>query len=133
MTLAQDEDTNVVGRLELIARDAERLVGLHADLLRSELRQSAARATPALASIGAGAGLAAAGGLLGSLAVVHALNRATRLPLWGCYGLVGGLLGAAAAGLLGSGVRQISEVSFIPRETIATLKEDLEWVKGKTR
>jgi hypothetical protein len=131
--LAQDETPGVVERLAPIAHDAERLVGLHAELLRSELRQSAAQAAPALASLGAGAGLAVAGGLLGSLAMVHALHRATRLPLWGCYGLVGGLLGAAGAGLVGSGVRQISEVSFIPRETIATIKEDFEWVKGKTK
>jgi hypothetical protein len=46
---------------------------------------------------------------------------------------VGGLLGAAGAGLMGSGVRQVTEISFIPHETIATLKDDLEWVKGKTK
>lgn len=131
--LSEDETPNVGERLEPIARDAERLAGLHADLLRSELRQSAAAATPALISLGAGAGLAVAGGLLGSLAIVHALHRASRLPLWGCYGLVGGLLGAAGAGLVGSGARRVSEVSFIPHETLATLKEDFEWVQGKTK
>jgi hypothetical protein len=131
--LTQDETPGVVDRLEAIAQDAERLVSLHADLLRSELRESTAQAVPALASLGAGAGLAVAGGLLGSLAVVHALHRATRLPLWGCYGLVGGLLGAAGAGLAGSGARRLSKVQLIPRETLATLKEDLEWVRNKTQ
>lgn len=131
--MAQDETLDVGERLEPIAHDAERLVGLHAELLRSELRQSAAQITPAMVSLGAGAGLAAAGGLLGSLAIVHALHRTTRLPLWGCYGVVGGLLGAAGAGLLGSGARQISEVELIPRETLATLKEDFQWVTGKTK
>ena len=131
--MAQDESPNLVERLAPIVHDAERLVDLHAELLRSELQQSAARVMPALASIGAGAGLAAAGGLLGSLAVVHALHRTTRLPLWGCYGLVGGLLGAAGVGLLGSGGRQLSGVSLIPHETIATLKEDLGWITGKAR
>jgi len=131
--LAKDEPKSVPERLEPIAHDAERLVRLHAELLQSELRQSVAEASSALASLGVGAGLAVAGGLLGSLAVVHALHRATRLPLWGCYGLVGGMLGAAGAGLVGSGVRQISSVDFIPRETIATLKDDLEWVKKRTK
>lgn len=120
-------------RFEPAAHDAERLVSLHGDLLRSELRQSTAQAVPALASIGTGAGLALASGLLGSLAIVHGLHRATRLPLWGCYGLVGGILGAAGAGLMASGARQISEVSFIPHETLATLKEDLQWVRGTTK
>jgi hypothetical protein len=131
--LAQDEPQHISERLEPVAHDAERLLVLHAELLQSELRQSAAQASSALASLGAGAGLAVAGGLLGSLAVVHALHRATRLPLWGCYGLVGGMLGAAGAALAGSGVRQISTVDFIPRETLATLKDDVNWVKGTTK
>jgi hypothetical protein len=132
-TLAQDETENVVDRLAPIAQDVERLVDLHAELLRSELRESAAQIRPALTSLGVGAGFAAAAGLLGTLAIVHGLQRTTRLPLWGCYGLVGGLLGAAGAGLMGSGARQFSGVNFIPRQTIATLKEDLKWVSGKTK
>jgi hypothetical protein len=127
-----DETSSLGERLQPIAQDTEQLLALHADLLHSELRQSVAQVTPALTSVGVGAGLAVASGLLGSLAVVHALNRATRLPLWGCYGLVAGVLGAAGAGFMGSGARQLSGISLIPRETIATLKEDLKWVKGKT-
>lgn len=128
------DDTPDVGKqLHTIAHDAERLADLHVELLRSELRQSAAQAAPALVSLGAGAGLAVAGGIVGSLALVHALHRATRVPLWGCYGLVSGLLGASAVGLLGSGARQLAQVNVIPHETIATLKEDLEWLKGKTK
>jgi hypothetical protein len=127
------EPKDVSERLEPVVEDAERLMLLHAELLQSELRQSATQASSAMASLGVGTGLAVAGGLLGSLAVVHALHRATRLPLWGCYGLVGGMLGAAGAGLVGSGVRQISTVDFIPRETLATLKDDLEWIKKRTK
>src|SRR4051812_37711906 len=115
MTLAQDETFG--DRLEPIAQDVRRLADLHVDLLRSELRQSTAQATPALASLAVGASLVAASGLLGSLALVHALHRGTRLPLWSCYGLVSGLFGVAGAGLLSSGTHQISEISFIPRET----------------
>ena len=133
MTLAHDENPKLSERLVPIAHDAERLAGLHADLLRSELRQAANEASPALFSLGAGAGLAVTGGLLASLALVHGLNRSTRLPLWGCYGLVGGVFGALGAGLMGAGARQIASVSLIPYQTIATLKEDLEWVKGTTK
>jgi hypothetical protein len=131
--LAKDITSKVVEGIEPIAEDAERLIELHAELLRSELRQTAAEATPAIVSLGAGAGLAAVGGLLGSLAVVHGLQRTTRMPLWTCYGLVGGVLGAVGAGLMGSGGRKLSGVSLVPYETIAALREDLEWVKGRTR
>jgi hypothetical protein len=131
--LVQDIASKVVDEIEPAAQDAGRLVELHVDLLRSEIRQTASEVAPAAASLAAGAGLAAAGGLLGSLALVHGLHRTGRLPLWGCYGLVGGLLGAVGAGLMGSGGRRLSQVDVVPRETLATLKEDLEWVRGKTR
>ena len=131
--MAKDIASKATEQIEPIVQDAERLVQLHVDLLRSELRQSAGEVAPALASLGAGAGLAAAGGLLGSLALVHGLRRTTRMPLWTCYGLVGGVLGAVGFGLMGSGGRRLSGVSIVPYETLAVLKEDLEWVKGKTK
>lgn len=131
--MADHEKLSPWEQIKPIAQDAERLMGLHADLLRSELRESVGEISPALASIGAGAGLAAAGGFLGSLMLVHGLHRSTRLPLWGCYGLVGGLLGAVGVGLMGTGARRLSTASLIPHETIATLKEDLEWIREKTK
>lgn len=131
--MAKDITSKFTEQIEPVVQDAEKLVGLHVDLLRAELRQAAGEASPALASLGAGAGLAAAGGLLGSLALVHGLQRTTRMPLWTCYGLVGGVLGAVGVGLMGAGGRRLSDVGFIPYETLAALKEDLEWVKGKTK
>ena len=131
--MAKDITSKFTEQIEPVVQDAEKLVGLHVDLLRAELRQAAGEASPALASLGAGAGLAAAGGLLGSLALVHGLQRTTRMPLWTCYGLVGGVLGAVGVGLMGTGGRRLSEVGFVPYETLAALKEDLEWVKGKTK
>lgn len=128
--MANDVEPGLAEQVGPIVQDAERLVGLHVDLLRSELGQSASAVAPALASLGAGAGLAAAGGLLGAHALVHGLHRSGRVPLWGCYALVGGLLGAAGAGLMAAGGRRLSGVSLVPRETLATLWEDLEWVKG---
>jgi hypothetical protein len=130
--LAYKKKTGPRELIEPIVQDAGRLAGLHVDLLRSELHQTAGEISPALVALGAGAGLAATGGLLGSLMLVHGLHRSTRLPLWGCYGLVGGVLGAVGMGLMGTGTRRLSRVSLIPYETIATLKEDLEWIKEKT-
>lgn len=112
-----------------ILQDLERLVGQQFDLLRAEVRQGLERAKSAAVSFGAGGGLLAAGGVLGVLALVHGLHKATRLPLWSCYGLVGSLLGAAGAGLLANGVRQAAGVNLIPEQTGAALKENLSWLK----
>jgi hypothetical protein len=87
---------------------------------------------PAFLAIGAGAGLAVADGLPGSFMLVHRPNRTTRLPLWGCFGLMGELRATIGVGLVGMGTRRLSGVSVLRRETIATLRDDLEWVRRKT-
>jgi hypothetical protein len=130
--MAKDGTSALVEEVQPIVHDAERLASLHTELLRSELRQAVAAVSPALSSIGTGVGLAAAGGLLASLALVHGLHRSSRLPLWGCYGAVGALLGTVGAGLMGSGGRRLLSVDLIPHETLATIREDIAWVKAKT-
>jgi hypothetical protein len=40
--MPKDEKSDLVAQLQPIARDAERLTALHAELLRSELRQTTA-------------------------------------------------------------------------------------------
>ncbi len=129
--VAKTELHDMASLVGSIARDAERLVGQHVDLLRSELRQGVREAPAALAAIGAGAGLVVAGGVLGSMMVVHGLHKSTRIPLWGCYGLVGGVLAAVGGGLIAAGTRRAAAISLVPRETIAALGEDLEWLKDQ--
>ena len=114
-----------------IAQDTERLVGQHAALLRSELREGLRGAPAAMAAIGAGAGLVAAGGILGSLMLVHGLHKSTRIPLWGCYGLVGSVLAAVGGGLVMAGTRRTAALRVVPRETIAAFGEDFQWLKDQ--
>jgi len=114
-----------------IARDGERLLAQHVELLRNELREEVREAGLAAASAGAGAGLVAAGSVMGALMLVHGLHRHTRLPLWGCYGLVGGLLTTFGTGLIASGAARAARIDLVPRETIAALREDVEWLKDQ--
>ena len=79
--------------------------------------------------MGAGTVLVATGGILTTLMLVHGLQRATRLPLWGCYGLVGGAVGAFGAGLLVGGMRKAGDVHLaVPPQSLAALKENLAWI-----
>jgi len=114
-----------------VAGDVERLVAQHAALAREELRDGLGRVPAAAAAIGAGAGLVAAGGVLGTLMLVHGLHRSTRIPLWGCYGLVGGAFAAAGCGFIASGTRRAAGIRLVPRETIAALREDISWLKDQ--
>ena len=117
--------------LGAVLRDAEALAGQHVALLRAELRHELVEAGLAAASVGVGASLTAAAGVLGSLMLVHKLHDSTRVPLWGCYGLVGGALGAVGVGLLASGLGRAAAVDLVPRQTGAALREDFEWVKDQ--
>jgi hypothetical protein len=129
---ARTDGPDWTGLVGAISRDAERLWDQHVALLRTEMREGLRQVPPAAASVGAGAGLLATAGVLGALMLVHGLHRSTRIPLWGCYGLVGAAMAAAGAGLVAQGARQITMLSLVPRETVAALREDLEWVKGQT-
>jgi hypothetical protein len=114
-----------------VVDDTQRLLGQQMDLLRSEVRQGLERARSAAVSLGTGAGLTAAGGLLSTFMLVHGLNRATRLPLWACYGVVGGLLGAAGLRLLAVGRREAQGVRLVPEQTVEALQENLSWLKDQ--
>lgn len=115
-----------------IVEDSETLIGQQVSLLRSEVRRELQQAGGAASSLGAGVALVATGGVLTSLMVVHALHRSTRLPLWGCYGLVGGLLGAVGTGMVASGLRGAAGIRLAPPpQTLGALKENLAWLKDQ--
>ena len=117
--------------LREILLDAETLLGQQFELLRAELRQELRQVRGAALSMGAGSALVAAGGMLTILMAVHGLHRSTRLPLWACYGLVGGLVGGAGGGLLARGARRAAAVPLVPVQTVEALKENIAWLKNQ--
>lgn len=122
-----DRDASLGTLVGRIADDAKTLLGQQVELFRAEVGQELRRAGGAAASVAAGGGLAAAGGLLTGFMLAHLLNRTTGLPLWACYGLVGGGLGAAGAKLLLAGRDGFAKLRPLPQTTEA-LGENLEWL-----
>lgn len=114
-----------------VVANAETLIVQHLDLLRSEVKQELRQARDAALSLSAGATLVAVGGVMGAMMTVHAVHRASRLPLWASYGLVGGVLGAAGVVLLASGGRRAASLSLVPEQTVEALKENLAWAKDQ--
>jgi hypothetical protein len=126
---SDDAEPDLMALIKEIVHDSEVLAGQQVRLLRTELREELVHAREAALLLGAGAGLAATGGVFSALALVHALHKATRLPVWVCYGLVGGLLGAAGAGLLSSGRERAAGLRLPPPQTMAALRENLAWLE----
>jgi len=117
-------------RLSEIADLVAQLAGQQFRLLASEVRQDARNTGEAALCFGGAAGMFAAGGVLSTLALVHLLHRATRLPLWTCYGIAAGLAGGTGVGLVAAGRAKAAAVQLpaLP-ETAAGLKENLAWIR----
>jgi Putative Actinobacterial Holin-X, holin superfamily III len=84
-------------------------------------------------SLGIGIGIAAVGGLLLILMLVHLLHALAALPLWVCYGIVGGLCAAGGIMLLVVGKNKLASVHLAPQEAVGTMKENVLWIKTQVR
>lgn len=101
-------------------------------MAKLEVQDELRRSKEAAVSFGIGIGIAAVGGILLILMLVHLLHMYTALPLWGCYGIVGGVLVLLSLIFLYSGKRTAKEIDVIPPETVETLKENAQWIKETT-
>jgi len=128
-----DADTSLSDLVSGIVHDAQSLIGQQFTLLRRELADELRRAVRGLVSVATGAGIAAVGGVLLVLALVHGVHAWTALPLWACYAAVGGGLLLIGWLILHLGRRSVSEVHLMaPPQTTAALKENLEWLTHPT-
>jgi hypothetical protein len=112
--------------------DARVLMQQELALAKYELYEEARKTKTAVASLGAGIGIAAIGGLLLIIMLVHLLRELTEWPLWTCYGIVGGICAIAGVALLYRGKQQISQIDIVPQQTVETMKENVRWFKRKT-
>jgi hypothetical protein len=116
---------------ELVS-DAKELLRQEIALAKHEISQEVSKTKVALISLGAGIGTGSIGGLLLILMLVHLLNELVALPLWACYGIVGGMLVVIGSLMVYTGKNKISHVDMVPQQTVETMKENIQWIKGKT-
>lgn len=114
-----------------IVQDSRQLLGQQIELAKTEVGGELRRLAGAGVSVAAGGGLAAAGGLMSGLMLVHLLRRVTGLPIWACYGLLGGSLGAAGLALVRSGRETLAGLQFPPPQTTQAVEENLEWLQDQ--
>jgi hypothetical protein len=113
-----------------IVDDAQKLVEQQIILFRREIEGEIRRVKSAAISLAIGSGITAIGTLLLLLMTVHAVHAATGLPLWGCYGLVGGVIVGIGALLLCLGRREAAAIHLIPPlQTSEALKENVQWLQ----
>ncbi len=108
-----------------VVEDVGKLLDQQFQLLRAEFQEEVDKAKGAAVSVGAGLGMVVLGGILGTQMTVHALHRATGLPLWSCYGIVGGLLGGVGMQFLTTGVQKAADLREAPAKAVESIKENV--------
>jgi Putative Actinobacterial Holin-X, holin superfamily III len=114
-----------------IVNDAKELMRQELALAKHEIREDLRRTKAAMLSLGIGIGVAAIGGLLLILMLVHLLNALAGLPLWACYGIVGGLFLFIGGVLLLIAKNTIARIDVVPPQTVETMKENVQWIKER--
>jgi hypothetical protein len=116
-----------------LMHDAQTLLRQELALAKHEIRVEFRKTIRAVMSLGIGIGIAAVGGLLLILMLVHLLHALAALPLWVCYGIVGGLCAAGGIMLLVVGKNKLASVHLAPQEAVGTMKENVLWIKTQVR
>jgi uncharacterized membrane protein YqjE len=104
-------------------------------LVRKELESARAELTEKAKSAGIGAGMLSASAVcafftLGSLTALVMIALAFVVPLWASALIVTILWGAVAAILALVGKKKVEDASpFVPEQTIADVKEDVQWAR----
>jgi hypothetical protein len=120
-----------------ILSDGQDLLQQQIQLFRSEIRQELKQLRSGLVSLFIGGVIAGMGAIFLFVMLAQLLAATTAIPLWGCYGIVGGGLIIAGIATLAGGRKSVAEVQLAPPPVTAqALKENVEWLKnirhGKT-
>lgn len=126
-----DVDRNSSSVAELLSGildDAQTLVRQQAAMLRAEIREDGRRTIEVVQYMSAGAVLAAVGALFLMITLVYLLNwLVPTLPLWACWGIIGGvnLVGGVIAIVVGR--RLLGQYNPLPDKTLNAIEENITW------
>jgi membrane protein len=124
-------EPSLVQLLGGLVNDASALMRQEWALAKYEVQRELRKVKVVALSLSLGIGITAIGGLLLLIMLVHLLDALTGVPLWGCYGLIGGVLALMGGVLLYKGNAQMGHIHVLPRQTVETLKAHVNWISGK--
>jgi len=111
-----------------LSRETSTLVRQEVTLAKTELTQTASKVGKDIGFLVVGGTVAYAGGLV--LLAAAILLLAIVLPAWLAALIVGLVVAGIGYGLVRRGVAALKSVDMAPRQTIETLKEDVNALKG---
>ncbi|MCI0455759.1 MAG: phage holin family protein [Gemmataceae bacterium] len=115
-----------------IVNDAQQLIRQEMLLARREVQQELDKTKTAAVSFGTAVAVLTLGALLLCFMLVYVLHEAAGLPLWGSFAVVGGVFAILGGILLAVAKNQASDISLVPRQTVETMRENVQWLKNQT-
>jgi hypothetical protein len=120
-------DRSIADVFEDVVRDLQELLRAEVRLAKAELRQEARTFGSSVSSL-AIAGVAAFF-FFQFLLFAAVYGLATAFPLWAASLIVAGVLALVSAVLGAYGMKRLRTVHPVPPRTVATIKEDVEWIR----
>ena len=115
-----------------IVNDVKDLLVQELALTKLEVQDTLRKAKTAAIALGIGIGVVAIGGMLLMLMLVQVLVAYTAIPLWRCYGIVGGVLVVLGWGAARRGPTPAEALDVVPQRTLETMKETVQWLTEQT-
>ena len=92
------------------------------------ISQRARYAFKAMVALALGVGISAVGSVLLLVMLPLLLHwAAPALPLWACFGILGGTLAAAGGVLVYAGLRKMQSIDLMSNQAVEAFKENLTW------
>jgi hypothetical protein len=121
-------DRSITTLVSGIIADAQHLIQQQLAMFRQEIRDDLRKTRDAAVALAAGAGITLLGSVLLVLMLPLLLNwTAPELPLWACFGIVGGVLAALGGVLVYAGVKKFESFNPLSDKSIEAFKENLKW------
>jgi len=124
---SSDSESSATSLVSGIFHDIQELFKQQMDLFKAEVKNDARRTAQAALYLAAGGVVLFVGAILLCLTIVHLLHTYTALDLWACYGLVGVVIAVAGGLTIYLGREKFQSFNPLPDESMAALKENLEW------
>lgn len=124
------EQPSLTSLVSGIVQDVQDLIKQQLSFTQREIQEDLRRSKEAVIPLLVGLGVILMGVGLLSVMLVHLLHWTTdgRLPLWGCYAIVGVLLAAAGGVLFFVGKKQFESFNPLPDKSVEALKENVQWL-----
>jgi len=130
-----NSEPGIASLLKGIVNDFRDLIKQQFQFARTELKADLKKTGEASLLLAIGVGAAFLGTVVLVLMLVHLLHWLTLpadvelagLPLWACYGIVGGLITATGVVLLLTGKAKLNSFNPLPDQTLQSIKENIEW------